>query len=190
MRTVVGWDVCQHVFHFLKLGRLARCGGLAPLLPRQEFCHRQLDPQPVARLCHHAWTNHMDFANSVNLQLVRMSFVNLQLARMSFVNLQLARTTFVNLLLVRMTLVNLQLVHMTFVNLLLVRKTRPCPDFVNDLRLHEVHTAFLDQRFVSLAVLEEGVSREVCFDSVFAHSGSALSLPPHGSHVVSGGFRF
>ena len=39
---------------------------------------------------------------------------------------------------------------------------------MNDLRLDEVHTAFLDSGYVSLAVLQEGLSREVCFKSVFA----------------------
>ena len=40
------------MFHFLKLGRLDTVWGLAPLLPRQEFCHRHLDPQQlVARSC-------------------------------------------------------------------------------------------------------------------------------------------
>ena len=38
---------------------------------------------------------------------------------------------------------------------------------MNDLRLDEVHTAFLDQMFVPLPVLQEGLSREVCFASVF-----------------------
>ena len=85
--------------------------GLAPLLPRQEFCHRKLDPQQlVARLRHHALTNHMDFANSVNLQLVRMSFVNHQFVRTTFVTLRLVRMAFVNF-------VNLQIVQTTLVNL-------------------------------------------------------------------------
>ena len=58
-------------FYFLRLGRLARCGGLAPLLPRQEFGHRQLDYQQlVAQLRHRAWVKLEDFANYLNLQLV------------------------------------------------------------------------------------------------------------------------
>ena len=86
---------------------------LAPLLPRQEFFHHQLDPQQwVARLRHHAWMNRM-FPNSLNLQLVRMSFANPQFVHMTYVNLLLARMTFVKLLLVRRSFVNLQLVHMT-----------------------------------------------------------------------------
>ena len=45
--------------------------------PAPASTHRQLDPQQlVARLRHHAWTNRMDFANCVNLQIVRMSFAN------------------------------------------------------------------------------------------------------------------
>ena len=97
---------------------------LAPLQPRQEFCHRQLDPQQlIARLRQHAWTNHMNFENFAILQLVHMTFVNLQLMRMTFVNLQLVRITLVNLLLVLMTFVNLQLVRTTFVNLQLVSMT-------------------------------------------------------------------
>ena len=39
---------------------------------------------------------------------------------------------------------------------------------MNDLRLNEVHTVLLDHGFSSVAVLQEGFSREVCFDSVFA----------------------
>ena len=38
---------------------------------------------------------------------------------------------------------------------------------MNDLRLDDVHNACHDQGFVSLAVPQEGLSREVCFDSVF-----------------------
>ena len=38
---------------------------------------------------------------------------------------------------------------------------------MNDLRLDRVHTGSLDQGFVSLATLQEGLPREVCFDSVF-----------------------
>ena len=72
--------------------------GLAPLLPRQELCHRRLDPQQlVVPLRSHAWKNHLNLTN----------FAILQLAHMSSVNLMLARTTFVNF-------VNHQLVHVTF----------------------------------------------------------------------------
>ena len=39
---------------------------------------------------------------------------------------------------------------------------------MNDLRLDEVHTTFLDQWLVSLAMLQEGLTRELCFNSVFA----------------------
>ena len=57
--------------------------GFAPLLLRQEFCHRQLDlPQLVARLRHRFWMNLADFANFLNLQLVHMCFLNLQLVLM------------------------------------------------------------------------------------------------------------
>ena len=60
---------------------------LAPLLPRQEFCRRVLDPQQlVARMRHHAWTNHMT-ANFALLQLVRTTSTNLQLVRTTFANL-------------------------------------------------------------------------------------------------------
>ena len=42
-------------------------------------------------------------------------------------------------------------------------------DFMNDLRLDEVHTTFLDQWLVSFAMLQKkGLLREVCYDSVFA----------------------
>ena len=59
---------------------------LAPLLPRQEFCSRVLDPQQlVARIRHHAWTNHMT-ANYALLQLVPMNCVSLLLVYMTFVN--------------------------------------------------------------------------------------------------------
>ena len=116
---------------------------------------------------------HMTFLNLflarmtfVNHQLVRMTSVRFQLARMTTVNFQLARmtfVTFVNLLLVHMTFVNLQLVHMIFV----IVRLDCTLDFVDDLRLDE-DTAFLDERFVSFTVLQEGLSREVCFNSVFA----------------------
>ena len=42
--------------------------------------------------------------------------------------------------------------------------------FVNDLRLDEVHTIFLDQVFPSAAVLQKRFSREVCFSPVFAQA--------------------
>ena len=46
-----------------------------------------------------------------------------------------------------------------------------CPlNSVNDLRLHEVRTAFLDQKFVSLTELQAGLPLEVCFDSVFTQA--------------------
>ena len=38
---------------------------------------------------------------------------------------------------------------------------------MNDLRPHEVHTTFLDQWFVSFAMIQEELPREVCFTSVF-----------------------
>ena len=111
--------------------------GLAPLLPRQEFCRRVYDPQYlVAQMRLHAWTNHMTANFGIlqlvrttfaNLQPVRMTLVTLQLVPMSFVKLQFVHTSFVklqlvrNVLLVRMTLVNLLLVRMISVNLLLVR---------------------------------------------------------------------
>ena len=37
---------------------------------------------------------------------------------------------------------------------------------MNDLCLDEVHTVFLDQGFSSVAVLEEGFLREMCFSAV------------------------
>ena len=67
----------------------------AALLPRQELCHRQLDPQQlVARMRHHVWTNHTG-ANFAVFRLAR-PFVNLLLVRMTFapiVNFQLVRTS-------------------------------------------------------------------------------------------------
>ena len=43
-------------------------------------------------------------------------------------------------------------------------------DFMNDLRLDEVHTTFLDQWLVSFAMLQKGLLRDVCYDSVFAQT--------------------
>ena len=92
---------------------------LAPLLPRQELCHRVLDPQQwVARVRHHVWKNHMNLANFAIFQFVRMTFVNLLLIHMTFVNPLLVHMTFVNFAirqLARMTSVHLQLARMTFV---------------------------------------------------------------------------
>ena len=52
-----------------------------------------------------------------------------------------------------------------------------------DLHLDEVHTAFLDQRFVSFAVLQERVSREVCFNSVFAQATDTQDRLCHLHHM-------
>ena len=54
---------------------------------------------------------------------------------------------------------------------------------MNDLRLDEVHTAFLNQRFVSLAILQEGLPREVCFDSVFAQETDTQDRLCHLHHM-------
>ena len=54
---------------------------------------------------------------------------------------------------------------------------------MNDLRLDEVHTTFLDQGFVSLAVLQEGLLREVCFDSVFAQVTDTQDRLCHLHHM-------
>ena len=87
---VFEWDVCQLLFHLSQARNAHMVLRLASLLPRQEFCHCQMDPQQlVARLRHHAWTNHMYFANFAILQFAKMSSVNLQLVRMTFLNLQL-----------------------------------------------------------------------------------------------------
>ena len=83
-----------------------------------------------------------------------MDFVNPQLVRASFVNFaihQLARTTSVNL----------QPVRMSVVDLLLVRMPRLFPS------LCERSAPSQSTRYVSLAALQERLSREECFDSVF-----------------------
>ena len=62
---------------------------------------------------------------------------------------------------------------------------------MNDLRLDKVHTVFLDQGFVSLAALQEGLSRDVCYDSFFALVTDPPDRLHHLHHMdVSGGFRF
>ena len=54
---------------------------------------------------------------------------------------------------------------------------------MTSLRLHEVHTFFLDQRFSSVSVLQEGFSREVCFDSVFPQVTGTQDRFRHFHHV-------
>ena len=55
---------------------------------------------------------------------------------------------------------------------------------MKDLRLDSVHTASLDQEFVSFAVLQEGFSREVCFNSVFAQVTDTKDRLCHLHHMV------
>ena len=79
------WDVCQLMFHFLKLGMLTWCGDwLRSCLDKNSVIVKWDPQQLVARLRHHAWTNHMYFANFAILQFAKMSSVNLQLVRMTF----------------------------------------------------------------------------------------------------------
>ena len=54
---------------------------------------------------------------------------------------------------------------------------------MNDLRLDEAHTVFLDQGFSSVAVLQEGFSREVCFGSVFAQITDTQDRLCHLHHM-------
>ena len=55
---------------------------------------------------------------------------------------------------------------------------------MNDLRFDEVHTAFLDQGFVSLGVLREGLSREVCINSVIAQVTDTQDWLRHLHHMA------
>ena len=54
---------------------------------------------------------------------------------------------------------------------------------MNDLRLDEVHTTFLDQWLVSFAVLQKGLLRDVCFDSVFAQATDTQDRLCHVYHM-------
>ena len=55
---------------------------------------------------------------------------------------------------------------------------------MKDLRLDEVHATFLDQWLVSFAMLQEWLSREVCFTSVFAQVIDTQDRFCHVYHVV------
>ena len=54
---------------------------------------------------------------------------------------------------------------------------------MQDLRLDEVHTVFLAQGFSSVAVLQEGFSREVCFSSVVAQITDTRDRLYHLHHM-------
>ena len=54
---------------------------------------------------------------------------------------------------------------------------------MNDLRLDEVHSIFLDRGFSSVAVLQERVSREVCFCSVLAQVTDTQDRLRHLHHM-------
>ena len=54
---------------------------------------------------------------------------------------------------------------------------------MQDLRHDEVHTVFLAQGFSSVAVLQEGFSREVCFSSVVAQITDTRDRLYHLHHM-------
>ena len=163
--------------------------GSAPLLPRQEFCHRVLDPQQlVGSLRQKHWT-FSDFAIRQLVHMssvfVRMTSVTLLLVRMNSVNLDScespARTLFFDEFcessarthdfgeLCESSARTHELCEIC-VNLLLVRM-----NFVKDLRLDEVHTIFLDQVFrLSPYFRKSSLAR--CVSVPFSHKEVTLRI--------------
>ena len=60
---------------------------------------------------------------------------------------------------------------------------------MNDLRLDEVHTTFLDQWLLSFGMLQDGLPRELCFDSVSAQGTDAEDRFVTSVTWNSNGFR-
>ena len=54
---------------------------------------------------------------------------------------------------------------------------------MNDLRIDEVHTIFLDQVFSFIAELQKRISREVCFSSVLAQITDTQDRLRHLHHM-------